>query len=322
VPLLLVVGVALGAVSVGLVLAAVARTQLSRPVDPGERVAPAPVGTPAARVARADLPGDPAPRPPAGLVGVALVGGDLTVAGQVATPDGEPLAGASVELTRFVGTQSATVVLPTGPDGRFQLTGALGGRWRAAAWRAPDFPRGPSQVAFVGDSGLHEVALSVAAPAPPDVRLASSVGGDGSVTVSVSVALPVVDVAGRVTRPVPATGLVTLLWPAGYVGPASVLLSGGEASASASCDPSRSPGPGVVQVGFGAARSTLPLPGCAPPPPPDPDPPSPPTTTPPPDPDPPSPPTTTLPPDPDPPSPPTTVSPTLAPSGAVREVWR
>ncbi len=67
---------------------------------------------------------------------VALRPGTAILSGQVFGPDGPVQA--TVEVTRFVGTATATEQILTGPLGRWRAEKLLGGRYRVRAWSVPD----------------------------------------------------------------------------------------------------------------------------------------------------------------------------------------
>jgi hypothetical protein len=138
---------------------------------------------------------------------VALGPGPLTIVGHVEGPDG-PLAGAVVQLERLVDGGTAGTRVPTAPDGTWNLSGVLGGRYRIRAWRAPDLAS-HSQVVFLQDKGQQAVDIRVdpvggvrvdaaVAPDPPIV--------DEPVNLKVRVAERSVNAEGVLTD-VPVSGV-------------------------------------------------------------------------------------------------------------------
>ena len=62
--------------------------------------------------------------------------GPVTIVGRVDGPDG-PVSNARVHLDRLVGDGVASVEVPTGPDGSWNVQNVLGGRYRIRAYQAP-----------------------------------------------------------------------------------------------------------------------------------------------------------------------------------------
>ena len=170
--------------------------------------------------------GGPSPRPTAGPVtsaidytGVALgaVPGETTTTGPATTgtasilgsvvgPAG-PVPGATVRVERVVAGDDVRTDVLTGPDGRFELRGVPGGRYRVRAFLAPALAMLTPEVRFLRDGEEHTFDLAVddqrrvvarasVAPDPPYV--------DEEVNLAVVVATRSVDVDGVVrNQPVP-----------------------------------------------------------------------------------------------------------------------
>lgn len=166
---------------------------------------------------------DPVTTQPQGLSGVSLpvaqgtttttvvVGpGPLRIVGRVEGPDG-PVGGAVVRLERIVGEGSASVDVPTAPDGTWNVENVLGGRYRIRAWQQPSLAMVRAQVVFVEAGKESPVLLrldryegrrvdGVIAPDPPLV--------DEQANLKVRVADRLVDERGIVrTTPRPGTSV-------------------------------------------------------------------------------------------------------------------
>jgi hypothetical protein len=159
---------------------------------------------------------------------VAMGPGPLTIVGRVEAPDGTVVPNAIVQLERVVGESSASMRVPTAPDGTWNAANVLGGRYRIRAWRPPDLATLRPQIVFLESGPRRAVDIeldalggvrvdSAIAPDPPlvgelanlKVRVAErTVGGDGVVH-DAPVALTSVTVSGsgdwEVLSPNPAT---------------------------------------------------------------------------------------------------------------------
>lgn len=111
---------------------------------------------------------------------VALGPGPLTIVGRVEGPDGV-VPDAIVQLERVVGDSSASMRVPTAPDGTWNAANVLGGRYRVRAWRAPDLATLRPQLIFLESGPRRAVNItldrlggyrvdSVIAPDPPVVK--------------------------------------------------------------------------------------------------------------------------------------------------------
>lgn len=137
-----------------------------------------------------------------------LATGSASIVGTVSGPGGV-LPGATVRAERIVEGDDIRTDVTVGPDGRFELRGVPGGRYRVRAFLPPGFSMLRSEIRFLRDGEEHTfdlaleeqrrvVARASVAPDPPYV------GED--VNLAVVVAMRSVDVDG-VVRSVPVRGL-------------------------------------------------------------------------------------------------------------------
>lgn len=104
---------------------------------------------------------------------IPVVGGKTTIRGTVTGPDG-PVAGATVEIERFVGTASGSVQVGTDGGGRFVLPDALGGRYRVRAWLQPDLSTFSSPTGFVAADDTLALDVTLERHNAVTLQLASS----------------------------------------------------------------------------------------------------------------------------------------------------
>lgn len=135
---------------------------------------------------------------------VPLGPGTTTITGIVDGPDG-PVPDAIVVLERLVGDGVVRTVVPTGPDGNWNLANVLGGRWRIRAFKPPSLAQAGTTVQFLSGRTPPKVVLRVdrhegvvidraLAPNPPVVGSATSL--------TIQVGLTAVDENGAVqTKP-------------------------------------------------------------------------------------------------------------------------
>lgn len=91
---------------------------------------------------------------------LALRPGDVVIGGVVTGPDG-PVPGATVEITRLVGSGEVTERFLTLDDGRWEANGILGGRYRIRAWRAPDLALTTPEIRFLQGDKAELIPLTV-----------------------------------------------------------------------------------------------------------------------------------------------------------------
>lgn len=126
--------------------------------------------------------------------------GRATVSGTVISDEGA-IPGATIQIERIVSGSAAQMTLLSAEDGTWSLPQILGGRYRARAWRAPEFAQTTWTALFLGSSESKEVQLRVRnvgglsltssiAPDPPRLGEAANL--------VVQVALKVVDDQGVV----------------------------------------------------------------------------------------------------------------------------
>lgn len=170
----------------------------------------------------------PGPAPGSGVDGSALAtaGGTVNLVGRV-EGDGKPLGGARVQLTRWVGERSASLVLDTNADGGFAGIGLMGGLWTITAWKEPDFRKADTQRVFMGDG--QTATLSIRPPLVDAIVVTAEVGplsDDDQLVVVVSAQDQVVDAAGEVVA-VGASGTGRVVYPPGHRGPVDFAVVGG-----------------------------------------------------------------------------------------------
>lgn len=170
----------------------------------------------------------PGPAPASAVDGSALatVGGTVNLVGRV-EGDGQPLGGARVQLTRWVGERSASLVLDTNADGDFAGVGLMGGLWTITAWKEPDFRKADTQRVFMGDG--QTATLTIRPPLVDVLAVTAEVGplsDDDQLVVVVLAQDQVVDAAGEVVA-VDASGTGRVVYPPGHRGPAEFVVVGG-----------------------------------------------------------------------------------------------
>ncbi|MFV0260124.1 MAG: carboxypeptidase regulatory-like domain-containing protein [Acidimicrobiales bacterium] len=201
-----------------------------------------------------------APAPPPD---VEVTGGDATIRGTVAGETG-PVGGATVRLERHTDRGVGELTVTADPAGRWQLSSALGGRYRIRAWRPGSHATTGSTVVFVDDGSETEVATPVAAVDPtPFLSIVDSgtmyVGLPA--TVAVTVAARGVDDGGAATIAGVAGVTVTLSSTSGLAVTAPMVATDadGVARFSVRC---RQAGPGTVTATATTATATAALPAC------------------------------------------------------------
>jgi hypothetical protein len=115
---------------------------------------------------------------------VAMGPGPVTIVGRIDGPDG-PVSNGRVHLDRLVGDRVASIEVPTGPDGSWNVQHVLGGRYRIRAYQAPSLGMLRAAVVFVESPVAKPVVLRVdrfdgtqisaaIAPKPPGVDTPSN----------------------------------------------------------------------------------------------------------------------------------------------------
>ena len=204
---------------------------------------------------------------------VVIAPGAALVRGRVDGPDG-PVEGATVRVERMVGDASAGLDVLTGPDGTWEATGVLGGRYRVRAWRPPDLAALEAQVLFVAGTGTADVVIPVERFSAPAVDLALApdppqVGQRTSVVLRIAERL--VDAEG-VVREMPRSGVaVSLGASSGWAAESPLVGVTGDAGTVTFILVCRSPGPQGL-IATVAPDQIVPLdpPECAAPAPPEP----------------------------------------------------
>lgn len=191
--------------------------------------------------------------------------GGATIMGTVLGPAG-PVAGATVEADRVVGSRLATMEATTGTDGSFTIAGVLGGVYRLRAWQSPALALVTPQLFFLADTGTHQVSLLLGSYSGLSVSTSMApqlVGVGGYANLVVSVSSQVVGADG-VIRPSPVVGQPVSVdggtgWTPLGLDPATTDTSG-EAAIEFQCAVIGA-GPLIVTVA-GATPATVTTPSC------------------------------------------------------------
>jgi hypothetical protein len=221
--------------------------------------------------------------------------GRASLVGTVTGPDG-PVGGANVRIERIVGDQVRRTDVPAAGDGRFELRGVPGGRYRVRAFLPPSYAQVEPQLFFMPDGEERRLELRVEryeglsavaaiAPNPPRAGDAANlvvqiqtreVDGDGFVR-----AVPMVGVAvtleggarysvpSGTTKTTDGAGRVTFGLVCEAPGPSgfSVVISGLPLPTTSAPPPGGSTPSTTAAPGAGTARRDLEVPACAPAPP-------------------------------------------------------
>jgi hypothetical protein len=201
----------------------------------------------------------PAPRSTLDEEPVATVGGSVSLSGRVEV-DGEPLEGARVELTRWVGEKSASVVLQTNARGAFVGEGLVGGLWSFTAWKEPDYLRADTQRVFI--DGGQAATVTIRPTVVDSISLQATVGllnATNDVVVAMEARTQSVNASGEVVG-IGANGTATIIYPPGYQGPAVTGVVDGVGEIVMRCvEPSNG---GRLVISFGGKEVQLDVPGC------------------------------------------------------------
>lgn len=138
--------------------------------------------------------------------------GPASVNGTVTGPNG-PVAGATVEVDRFVGDTYASARTQTAADGTWALRNLLGGAYRIRAWQAPTLDMEQPQIIFLAADQPQSVTLQLQSYADNAVQIdlnpANPVQNQPANLV-VQVTQPSIDANGVLTTP-PLVGAAVLL---------------------------------------------------------------------------------------------------------------
>jgi hypothetical protein len=97
--------------------------------------------------------------------------GGASLNGTVLGPSG-PVAGATVEADRLVGSQMATTHTTTAADGSWTIGGVLGGRYRVRAWQQPSLAVTAPQILFLGGNEARSFTIQLTSFTGPNVAAA------------------------------------------------------------------------------------------------------------------------------------------------------
>jgi hypothetical protein len=191
--------------------------------------------------------------------------GSASLTGTVMGPSG-PVAGATVEADRFVGTQFASARTTSAADGTWSLRSILGGDYRVRAWLAPTLDMATPQLLFLAAGQPQSVTLQLTSYQGQQVQVAIDpadpvVGQPANLVVQVT--KPGVSSEGVLTTPPVSGAPVTLVDGAGWQvtnGNPIVTDASGEASFDLECT---TPGadPLGAQIG-GQPPVSLQMPDC------------------------------------------------------------
>jgi len=198
------------------------------------------------------------------LPAVALGPGGASLNGSVLGPLG-PVAGATVEVDRIVGSAQASRQVATAADGSWALPGILGGRYRVRAWQAPSLAMITPQIFFL--AGNQTMGLTLPVSAFSGQSVASSVNPQstdigGTINLVVVVSNQSVSPNGFVSyRPAPGVGVTLAGGGILSVGSGpTVTDSSGDAAFSLVCMASGSTSvTGTTSTGI---STTVPTVGC------------------------------------------------------------
>ncbi len=243
-------------------------SSLSVPTPPATTVAPPPPPDtlPAGLDARSEAP-------VAGVTTTTAPGigpGSATINGTVTGPAG-PVAGATVEIDRFVGDASASARTIAAADGTWAFRNILGGDYRVRAWQPPALDMEVPQIVFLVANQPQTVSLQLTSYAGNQVQVAVNPAApeqNQPVNLVVQVTTPYIDASGVLTTP-PVVGTpVTLVNGPGWQvnnGNPLVTNSAGQAIFQVECTAAGSD-PLGAQVGTDPPVD-LQMPFCSAPPP-------------------------------------------------------
>ncbi len=199
---------------------------------------------------------------------IAFAKGTVTLSGVVKGPDGEPVPGAVVVLTRVLGDQRAVLRVQTNEDGRYVAANVKGGVVELYAFKPPDLSAGDAKVVFARGRTTQDLTLGDFS----DLEIRWSVGpGQPTIgrVINLTIQLNVrrVDPDG-VVRPAPLEGISARIVALGALQPTGeterVTDARGLASFTMICN---GVGSASVQAYFATGEDTVIEPrGCQPPP--------------------------------------------------------
>ncbi len=199
---------------------------------------------------------------------IAFAKGSVTLSGIVRGPDGEPVPGAVVVLTRVLGDQRAVLKVETNNDGRYLASNVKGGVVELYAFKPPDLSAGDAKVVFASGKTTQDLSLGDFS----DLEIRWSVG-PGQPTIGRPINLTIqlnvrrVDPDG-IVRPAPLEGIAVRIVPLAALQPVAeterVTDARGLASFSMLCTGA---GGASVQAYFATGEDTVIEPrSCLPPP--------------------------------------------------------
>lgn len=197
--------------------------------------------------------------------------GGATLNGTVLGPAG-PVAGATVEVVRFVQDEYRTVDLTSKPDGSWSLPKILGGRYRVRAWLPPTLDMVSPQIIYLSDSQRTSLTLTLTQYSGTNISVAINPPTpyvNQPLNLIVEVTNPTVGGDGVITNP-PVTGASVSLvngpdWNVMFGNPLTTNTNG-QALFQVSCTV---PGDDPLSAQVGSSNPvSLQLPPCSEPPPP------------------------------------------------------
>ena len=195
--------------------------------------------------------------------------GSASLNGSVTGPNG-PVAGATVQVDRFVGNQFASARTTTAADGTWSFRNILGGDYRVRAWQAPDLDMQAPQTVFLAATQPQSVSLQLTSYQGQQVQVAINPANPvlhQPANLVIQVTNPSVSPDGILTAPPVAGTPVTLVngpgWQVDNGNPLPTNASG-QTTFVVECTVAGSD-PLSAQVGTNPPVS-LQMPACSPPP--------------------------------------------------------
>ncbi|HWE54340.1 MAG TPA: carboxypeptidase-like regulatory domain-containing protein [Acidimicrobiales bacterium] len=143
----------------------------------------------------------------------AVPGGSSTLNGTVTGPSG-PVAGAVVQVDRFVGDAFSSAQATTAADGSWSIKNIQGGDYRVRAWQAPSLDMNTPAIIFLAAGQSQTVPLSLTSYQSQQVQVAinpaaPTVGQPADLVVQVTA--PTVNAGGVFSAPPVTNASVTLV---------------------------------------------------------------------------------------------------------------